>query len=107
LRVSRKRQDGFASNFFQDLGVNTCSVQPALKSKYPAFNTLSGVMSERCPSPQLCSKAHTIKAATARGESLATCGRFDRLGIWTSYLPHLKRTSYHLCYLAGIKKVFT
>jgi len=35
------------------------------------------------------------------GESLATYGRFDRLGIWTSYLPHQKRTSHHLCYLAG------
>jgi len=24
------------------------------------------------------------------GESLATCGRFGRLGIWTLYLPHQK-----------------
>jgi len=32
VRFSRKRQDGFASNFFQDLGENTCSLQPALKS---------------------------------------------------------------------------
>jgi len=31
------------------------------------------------------------------GESLAKCGRFDRLGIWTSYLPHQRQTSYHLC----------
>jgi len=27
------------------------------------------------------------------GESLATCGRFDRLGIWTPYLSDQKRTS--------------
>jgi len=40
-----------------------------------SLNTLSGVTSERCPSPRLCAKAHTIK--------------------------HQKRTSYHLRYLAG------
>jgi len=32
LRFSRKRQDGFVPNFFQDLGENTCLLQPALKS---------------------------------------------------------------------------
>jgi len=32
VRFSRKRQDGFAPNFFQGLGKNTCSLQPALKS---------------------------------------------------------------------------
>jgi len=30
--LSRKRQDGFAPNFFQGLGENACSLQPALKS---------------------------------------------------------------------------
>jgi len=35
------------------------------------------------------------------GESLATCGRFDRLRIWTPYLSYRKRTAYHLCHLAG------
>jgi len=35
-----------------------------------------------------------------RGESLATCERFDRLRIWIPCLPNQKRTSYHLCYLA-------
>jgi len=30
----------------------------------PSLNTLSGVTSERCPSPRLCTKAHTIKGAT-------------------------------------------
>jgi len=25
------------------------------------------------------------------GESLATCGRFDRLGIWTPYLLHQRQ----------------
>jgi len=32
LRFSRKQQAGSAPNFFQDLGENTCSLQPALKS---------------------------------------------------------------------------
>jgi len=32
VRLSRKRQDEFAPNFFQGLGENTCSLQPALKS---------------------------------------------------------------------------
>jgi len=27
------------------------------------------------------------------GESLATCGRFDRLEIWTLFLPNQKQTS--------------
>jgi len=30
LRFSRKRQDGSATNFFQGLRENTCSLQPAL-----------------------------------------------------------------------------
>jgi len=38
------------------------------------------------------------------GESLATCGKFDRLGIWIPYHPHQKRTSYHLYYPAGYNK---
>jgi len=32
LRFSRKRQDGFAPIFFQDLRENTCSLQLALKA---------------------------------------------------------------------------
>jgi len=32
LRFSRKQRNGFATNFFQGLGENTCSLQPALKS---------------------------------------------------------------------------
>jgi len=32
MRFSRKRQDGSTSNFFQGLGENSCSLQPALKS---------------------------------------------------------------------------
>jgi len=31
LRFSQKQQDGSGSIFFQDLGENTCSLQPALK----------------------------------------------------------------------------
>jgi len=33
--LSRKRQDESASNFFQGLGENTCSLQSALKSNAP------------------------------------------------------------------------
>jgi len=40
LRVSRQRQDGSAPNFFQDLGENTCSSQPALKSNEPGLETV-------------------------------------------------------------------
>jgi len=37
------------------------------------------------------------------GESLATCGRFNWLGIYTLNIPYQKRTSYHLCQMmAGI-----
>jgi len=32
LSFSRKRQEGSAPNFLQDLEENTCSLQPALKS---------------------------------------------------------------------------
>jgi len=32
LHFSRKRHDGSALNFFPNLGENTCSLQPALKS---------------------------------------------------------------------------
>jgi len=37
LRFSRKRQDGSVSNFFQGLGENTCSIEPALKSNAPGL----------------------------------------------------------------------
>jgi len=38
LRFSRKRDNGSAPNFFQGLGKNTFSLQPALKNTAPAFN---------------------------------------------------------------------
>jgi len=37
LSFFRKRQDGSASIFFQGLGKNSCSLQPALKALHPAF----------------------------------------------------------------------
>jgi len=37
LRFSRKRQDGSAPIFFQDLGENTYSLQPALKISAPGL----------------------------------------------------------------------
>jgi len=33
----KKRQDGSAPNFLQDLGENTCSLQPALKGTAPGL----------------------------------------------------------------------
>jgi len=36
------------------------------------------------------------------GEPLATCVRFDRLEIWTPFLPHQRQTSYHLFHLTVI-----
>jgi len=35
MRFSRKRKDGSAPFFFQDLEENTCSLQPVLKSTAP------------------------------------------------------------------------
>jgi len=35
LRFSQKQQDGSVPNFFQGLGGNSCSLQPALKSNAP------------------------------------------------------------------------
>jgi len=35
LRFSQKRQEESAQNFFQGLGENTCSLQPASKSNEP------------------------------------------------------------------------
>jgi len=37
MRFSQKRQDGYAQTFFQGLGENTWSLQPALKRTTPAF----------------------------------------------------------------------
>jgi len=37
---SLKRQDGYATNFFQGLGENTCLLQPGLKSTAPGQRTL-------------------------------------------------------------------
>jgi len=37
VRLSRKRQDGSTRNFFQGLGENTSSFQPALKSTAPGL----------------------------------------------------------------------
>jgi len=49
LRFSRKRQDGSAQKFFQDLVENTCSLQPALKSNAPtrpltSFSVIDGML---------------------------------------------------------------
>jgi len=75
---------------------------PAIKVqiKYSLYSiyTLSGVMSERYPFLRLCARAHN--QGCSGGESSATCGRFNRLEIWISYLLHQRQTSCHLRYLA-------
>jgi len=71
----------------------------AIKSLLYSLNTLSGVLSERWLSPRLCARA--ILQGCNGSESLATCGWFNQIGIWTPYLPHPKQTFYHLCHLAG------
>jgi len=52
-----------------------------------SLNTLSDVTTERCPFLPFCTRAHTSRLQRC-DESLATCGRFDRYGIWTPYLLH-------------------
>jgi len=49
--------------------------------------TLSGVTSERCPSPRHCAKVHTIKVATV-------ASRWQRVGdlIGLEYEPHASLT---------------
>jgi len=44
--------------------IESKSTNVQIKSSLYLLNTLSGVTSERCPSPQLCAKAHTIKVPT-------------------------------------------
>jgi len=44
---------------------------------------VSRVTSEHCPSPEFA-PGRTFQDYSG-GKSLAICGRFDRLGIWTSY----------------------
>jgi len=57
-----------------------------IKSSLYSLNNLSGVTSERC---QLRGFAPGLTHQNCSGsESLATCRRFDRLGIWTAYLQH-------------------
>jgi len=65
----------------------TCDIPPPqkkeIKSSLYSLNTLSGVTSERCPSQQLCAKAHTIKVATV-------AGHWQRMGdlIGSGFEPH-------------------
>jgi len=45
----------------------------SIKSSLYSLNTLSGVASERCPSPRLCARDHTLKVA-------AVASRWQRVG---------------------------
>jgi len=60
-----------------------------IKSSLYSLSTLSGVLSEWCPSPQLCAKAHIIKVAT-----LASC--WQRMGdlIGSGFKLHTNRGPY-------------
>jgi len=60
-----------------------------IKSSLNSLNTLSGVTSERCPSPRLCAKAHTIKVATVASR-WQRVGRLTTCAIWPVYLNKLK-----------------
>jgi len=70
--------------------------QKKSKSSLYSLNTLSCVTSERCPSPLLCAKAHTIKVATV-------ASRWQRMGdligstqfvTYSSNSTHLKILAY-------------
>jgi len=58
-----------------------------IKSSLYSFNTLSGVMSERCPSPRLCARENTSKVA-------AVASRWQRVGdlIGSGFESHTFRT---------------
>jgi len=58
-----------------------------IKSSIYSLNTLSSVTSERCPSPRLCAKAHTMKVATV-------ASRWQRVVdlIGSGFEPHTSRT---------------
>jgi len=58
-----------------------------IKSSLYSLNTLSGVTSERCSSPWLCAKAHTINVATM-------ASHWQRMGdlISSGFEPHTSRT---------------
>jgi len=50
--------------------------------------------------PHLFAPGATLQGCNG-GESLATCGKFDRIGIWIPYFSHHRQTSYYLCHQAG------
>jgi len=58
-----------------------------IKSLLYSLNTLSGVTSERCPSPRVCAKDNTIKVATV-------ASHWQRMGdlIGSGFEPHTSRT---------------
>jgi len=58
-----------------------------IKSSFYSLNTLSGVMSEQCPSPRLCARVHTIKVATV-------ASRWQRVEdlICLGFEAHISRT---------------
>jgi len=68
----------------------TCFVKK-IKALFYSLNTLSGVTSERCPTPRLCAKAHTIKVAMV-------ASRWQRVGylIGSRFEPHTSRTRSEL-----------
>jgi len=62
-------------------------------------HSFPGVMTqecERCPFPRLCGRGHTSRFE--QWDVIGNVWRYDRIEIWTPYLPHQKQTSYYLCY---------
>jgi len=60
LRSSRRRQHGFAPNFFQGLGGNTWSLQPALKSSAPPLQVNECL--QKRSSPEISTKSDKFNA---------------------------------------------
>jgi len=63
------------------------------KSSVYSLNTISGVMSERCPSPRLCVRAHTSRLQ-----------RWRVVGnVWEIWSARDKQTFYNLRHQADLK----
>jgi len=65
------------------------------KGKSSTYSLLIPFQVSRVSDTHFCRFAPgPIHQESSGGKSLTTCGRFDRLGIQTPYLPHPRQTSY-------------
>jgi len=88
--------DAFRQNLSRNMSKNAFFMKNS--NLYYSLNTLSGVASERRAhlrgfAPMAQTGTHQGCSDLSDGKSLATCGRFDRLGIWTPYLPLQRQTT--------------